>query len=231
MRYTWLLLDADGTLFDYDRAEAGALQAAYAEFGLPWTMGMLRAYRRINARVWREFEQGQITQEALRTRRFEQLFDAFGIAGDPDAFSPAYLRHLAALGTDLLDGAEEVVRALHGKVGMVILTNGIAEVQRSRVERCAIRGYISGLVISEEAGAAKPDPAIFDAAFAVMGWPDKAQVLMVGDSLSSDMAGANAYGIDACWFNPDGRERPPDLAIRYEIKRLDELLGIVGMAK
>jgi FMN phosphatase YigB (HAD superfamily) len=87
------------------------------------------------------------------------------------------------------------------------------------------------IVISEEVGAAKPDPAIFDVAFARMGWPDKARVLMVGDSLTSDIAGAAAYGIDACWFNPAGKERPAGVNIRYEIQRLDELLRIVGLTE
>jgi len=230
MRYSWLLLDADGTLFDYDRAEAGALEATFGELGLPWRDGALRAYRRINARIWREFEQGQITQEVLRTRRFEQLFEALGITCDPELFSRTYL-HTLAHGTELLEGAEEVVRALHGRVGMLIITNGLADVQRPRVDGCAIRDYIADMVISEEVGAAKPEPAIFDVAFVRMGWPDRARVLMVGDSLTSDIAGAAAYGIDACWYNPAGKDRPAGLEIRYEIRRLDELLGIVGLAE
>ena len=227
--YSWLIWDADGTLFDYDRAEAAALQTTFGELGLPWREGALRAYRRINARIWREFELGEITQERLRTRRFELLFGALQTSCDPELFSLAYLAHLAQ-GTELVDGAEEVVRSLYGRVGMLILTNGLSEVQRPRVERSAIRNYIADVVISEEVGAAKPDPAIFDVAFARMGWPHKTQVLMVGDSLTSDIAGANAYGIDACWFNPAGKERQAGLSIRYEIARLDELLGIVGLA-
>jgi 2-haloacid dehalogenase len=86
----------------------------------------------------------------------------------------------------------------------------------------------SSVVISEEVGAAKPDPRIFQVAFERMDNPRKADVLIVGDSLTSDIKGGNEYGIDTCWFNPDRLACDQDVEIRYEIGRLDELLGIVG---
>ena len=95
--------------------------------------------------------------------------------------------------------------------------------------RSPVQPYLSGVVISEEVGASKPDARIFDAAFAGMGWPEKDRVLIVGDSLTSDMRGGSEYGIDTCWFNPSGRPRTEDVAIRYEIARLDEVLTIVGI--
>ena len=110
---------------------------------------------------------------------------------------------------------------------MVVLTNGLPEVQRQRLAGSAIRTYLAGLVISGEVGAAKPDPRIFDAAFEVMGRPEREEVLMVGDSLTSDIAGGKAHGIDTCWFNPQGNPRTLEVKPRYEIRSLRELLDIV----
>ena len=140
--------------------------------------------------------------------------------------SRRYLEHLSR-GTDLIDGAEAVLERLSARAGMVLVTNGLQDVQRSRFARSTIGGYFRDLVISEEVGAAKPDGRIFDAAFRALGNPRKEEVLMIGDSLSSDIRGGADYGIDTCWFNPEGKPREGEIEIRYEIRRLSELPPIV----
>jgi YjjG family noncanonical pyrimidine nucleotidase len=227
MKYEWVMFDADGTLFDYDKVEVAALESTYEEMGLAYDVAQARVYRQINADMWLDFEQGRISQQRLRTKRFELLFDAAQIECDTEEFSQRYLANLA-LGTDLVDGAESVVRSLHGRVGLLLITNGLTEVQRPRFARSAVGQYFPKVVISEEVGVAKPDPKIFDIAFEQMGNPAKEDVLIVGDSLTSDIKGGSLYGIDTCWFNPGQQPRDPDLEIRYEIAELAELLEIVN---
>jgi 2-haloacid dehalogenase len=226
--YSWLLLDADGTLFDYDRAETSALSRTFEQFGHRFKSGYVEIYRHINASIWRAFERGEITPDEIRVRRFELLFDELPIESDPVAFSQGYLKHLSE-STYLVEGAEETVRALHGKVGLVLLTNGLKEVQRPRLTHSAIGRHFTDIVISEEVGASKPHRGIFDAAFERMGQPRKEEVLIVGDGLASDIKGGSDYGIDTCWYNPAGRMRDLQVEIRYEIRHLRELLPIVGV--
>ena len=111
MTYTWLLFDADGTLFDYDRAEATALEQAFAECGTEFDSACLNTYREINAHVWREFENGRITAERLRLRRFELLFEVLRQPLTPAVLSPVYLRHLAGA-SHLMDGARRGPRPM-----------------------------------------------------------------------------------------------------------------------
>jgi len=89
--YRWLLFDADGTLFDYDRAESGASREAFRLTGVPFDPGFLAAYRRINEALWQALEKGTITPGLLKVRRFELLLESIGVACPPDAFSPSYL--------------------------------------------------------------------------------------------------------------------------------------------
>jgi YjjG family noncanonical pyrimidine nucleotidase len=227
MKYKWLLFDADGTLFDYDRAEGAALKDTFELLGLPYDARYAAVYRQINADIWLDFEEGRVTQERLRTKRFELLFDAIQIDCDPAVFSPRYLESLASY-ADLVDGAEDVLGELHSQAGLLLITNGLSDVQRSRFARATVMQYFADVVISEEVGAAKPDPEIFDVAFAKMGYPGREEVLMVGDSLTSDIKGGNLYGIDTCWFNPGRRPRDPDVRVQYEIYELKELLDILG---
>ena len=228
-RYRWLLFDADNTLFDFDRAEVEALRRTFEQLGIAFGPDHLPVYRRVNREIWRALEQGEISAAELRTRRFELLFEALGIEADAERFSAAFLPNLALQG-HLVPDALAVVRELHASYRLAIITNGLGDVQRPRLARSAICDCIAELVISEEVGAAKPDPAIFDAAFVRMGRPGRDEVLLIGDSLASDIAGGIAYGIDTCWYNPGGATRVDGVVPTYEVRGLAELPALLTLA-
>jgi 2-haloacid dehalogenase len=226
MRYKWLLFDADGTLFDFDRAEASALCKTLEQFGVPFTPERLTTYQRINNQLWRALEDGLITPGDLKVRRFESFFGELRLDLSPHSFSVAYLEQLGTC-SELIAGAVEILRALHTRYQLAIVTNGLKAVQRSRLARSPIRDYIAEMVVSEEVGASKPDQAIFDAAFERIGRPLKSEALMIGDSLTSDMEGGYRYGVDTCWYNPTNRPQSVDLKITYQIGNLAELADIL----
>lgn len=226
MTYTWLIFDADGTLFDYDRAEASAFHRTFDQNGHPFAPQYADVYREVNSQIWREFERGEISADALRVERFARLFARLDLDVDPAAFSRDYLLNLGGQ-ADLLEGAADIVRTLAPHYRLLVLTNGLSDVQRARLAGSGLQDYFQDIVISDEVGVAKPDPAIFDIAFGLMGDPARAQVLMIGDGLSSDIRGAANYGIDACWFNPAGAARPDGLPIRYEIASLSDLRALL----
>ena len=225
--YRWLLFDADGTLFDYDRAERAALEQALGQIGVSFDPAHLAAYRQINQGLWQAVERGEITPGMVKVRRFDLLLGAIQVTYSPSALSAAYLECLANC-SELLEDARAVVEALHGKYRLAILTNGLKEVQRGRLSRSAIRPHISHIIISEEVGAAKPAKEFFDKAFARLGHPSKREVLMIGDGWASDVQGAVQYGIDACWYNPGRKSRPAVCEITREIAALRELNDWLG---
>jgi len=224
MKYTWLLFDADDTLFDFPKAEANALRWTLEQSNLPFRPEFFGIYSRYNQQVWQEFERGEVTSLELRVKRFRLFFEEAGLAGDPETISPLYLQNLA-LGADLLPSAEEVIRAVQGRFHLALVTNGLKDVQRPRLERSALRHSFEHIFISEEVGAAKPSRAYFEAVFRGIGNPPKQSVLLIGDSLSSDMRGGVDHGIDTCWYNPTGKTT--DLPVTYQISRLVELLDLL----
>jgi 2-haloacid dehalogenase len=226
MRYKWLLFDADGTLFDFDRAETSALCKTLEQFGVPFTPERLTTYQRINNQLWRALENGLITTGDLKVRRFESFFEELQLDLSPHSFSLAYLEQLGTC-SELIAGAVEILQALHTRYQLAIVTNGLKAVQRSRLARSPIRDYIAEMVVSEEVGASKPDQAIFDAAFERIGRPLKSEALMIGDSLTSDMEGGYRYGVDTCWYNPTNQSQSVDLKITYQIGNLAELANIL----
>lgn len=213
MAYELVLLDADGTLFDFDAAAASAFSVTCTEASVGATAvdgGLFERYLEINHVLWAALERGEIDKESLKAERFRRLFAERDIAADPIAFSDRYLVHLAE-GAQLLDGAESFVRTLaRTGVKLAIVTNGISSVQRGRFFRSPLAALIPELLISEELGAEKPAPAFFSEAFRRLGRDEKEKggVVVMGDSWSADIVGALGFGLDAIWFNPKRKSRP-----------------------
>lgn len=225
-RYSLILLDADETLFDFRRAEEYALERSFAQYGLEVGDALFRDYDAINKELWSRLERGEIDQSSLKVERFRLLFEKEGIDEDARAFASCYIAWLSKA-SFLLDGAAALCEYLSAKYRLALVTNGIKEVQRSRFDLSPIKQHFSALAISEEAGSSKPDAGIFDYACDLLGFHEKDKMIMIGDSLSSDIRGAANYGIDSCWYNPgglriDGGPRPT-----YEVRSLAEIRGIL----
>lgn len=226
-QYTWLLFDADGTLFDYDAAEMSAIAQTFAVFQLPYEPVYGERYRQINHVFWQRFERQDVTLAELRVGRFQQLFDELGTAVDVESFAQSYLAQLGEQ-SQLFPGVAALIRQLHGRYRLALITNGLADVQYPRLERSGLRPCFDVVIVSDEVGVGKPDPAIFDVAFARMGQPPKEQVLIIGDGLTSDMQGGINYGIDTCWLNMNGKSAN-GLPITYEINQLSDLKHLPGV--
>lgn len=228
MNYQWVIFDADGTLFDYDLAEIVALQNTFKYFGLEYNPEYLSVYRQCNKQLWDAFELGEVTIEQLKVQRFELFLKSLGIVANASQFSKNYLIQLSK-GTYLISGAEEILHSLSGEVGLILMTNGIKEVQRSRLNLSPIKSFFSDIIISDEVGVAKPNGKIFEIALENMSISDKRSILMVGDNLSSDIKGGIDFGIDTCWYNPKQKEHNPETRATYEVRNLEDLLPIIGV--
>ena len=226
-RYDLLLCDADDTLFDFGKAEENAFQEACAHMGLDATPELHATYSRINAALWKLLEQGGITQKVLRVRRFEQFLEAIDRNDlDPVEMATVFADALGRQSVPI-EGAVDAVARWSRIVPVIIVTNGIAKIQHGRMNGSEVRHYIRGMVISEEVGAAKPDPKMLGIGMEMAGVTDKRRVLVLGDSLSSDIAAAANAGIDACWYNRKGSVNTKGLPVRYEITNLDDVDGIL----
>jgi 2-haloacid dehalogenase len=225
-KYDLVFLDADDTLFDFGRAEKFALERSFSQFGLRPSESAFLDYDEINKGLWRQLERGETVQEKLKKDRFRLLFQRLGEDIDAEAFSAAYISWLSK-GSFLLEGAEELCEYLSPKYTLAIITNGIKDVQLPRIGASAIARHISSIIVSEEAGSSKPNAGIFEYACATTGFHRKDRMMIVGDSLSSDIRGGIDFGIDTCWANFSRAKNESGLKPSYEIATLAELRGIL----
>ena len=221
MRYKMILLDIDDTIFDFQAGNRNAVAELMAELGLS-SPTVFDEYQAINHACWEALERGEMNQETLHVERFRRFLASKNRSDDPKTVADRFAELLGRQAI-YLPGAENLVRTLSEHLPVVILTNGITVIQKSRMARASISQWISRLVISQEVGAAKPDPRIFEIALDGVAPSD---ALMIGDSTQSDMLGANRAGVDACWFNPKGKALPEGIYVQYEAKTLDQCLAI-----
>lgn len=226
-RYDIVLLDADNTLFDFNAAEARALDAVLAEFGWPRDEETKQTYLEINHALWSAFDRGEAEEGFLTVERFRRLGERLGRRADPAEMNRRYLDRLGACSL-LLPGAEALCRTLRAAgCRLALATNGVARVQHARLAGSPLVPYLERLFISGEMGTRKPEPAFFRAALAAMGAEDMDRCVMVGDGLGSDVKGALSVGLDVIWFAPGGADAPADRRPTHTARSLEEIGRII----
>lgn len=222
----YILFDLDDTLLDFHKAEAAAIKKTFSHIGIPADDAVIARYSDINASQWRRLEKGEISREQVLVERFDILFAELGVRIPSEMAQKTY-EYLLGVGHYFIDGAPEILDALHGRYRLYLVSNGTANVQDRRLHSADMEKYFDGVFISERVGYNKPSKAFFDACFAQIDGFEKDKAIIVGDTLSSDILGGINAGIKTCWFNPKGLPADPAIPADYEIRALPELPALL----
>lgn len=227
-RFDILLWDVDGTLLDFIAAEKAAVQTLFREFGLgECTDEMVERYSRINKEYWERLERGELSKPEILVRRFADFFASEGLdASKAPEFNEQYQVRLGDT-VVFCDDSYELLSSLRGRVKQYAVSNGTVVAQTRKLRRSGFDRLLDGVFLSEELGYEKPATEFFDRVFAAIGEPDRERVLIVGDSLTSDITGGNRAGIRTCWYNPNGEPNLTAAHADYEIRDLHGILDII----
>lgn len=227
MKYKFLFFDADDTLFDFRRSEREAFMLTLEDFEVRYDKERcFKIYRDINNSLWLEFENGNVTQKELRIERFKRLFEKINESHNPEMFNDTYIEYLASSSFTYPE-AEHIIARLSKKYKLAIVTNGIGYVQQRRIRKAILGKYFERIIVSEDIGVQKPESEFFEIALREMGIKDRSKVLLIGDSLTSDIQGGKNSGIDTCWYNPNNIKNTTNLKPKYEIHTLLELYDLL----
>jgi len=216
-----ILWDVDGTLLDFAAAERAAIRKCFEVFHLgECTDLMLQQYSAINKRYWEMLERGEMTKPEILVGRFREFFAISGIDTDcAEAFNAEYQLRLGDT-ICFCDDSYHLVSSLCGKVKQYAVTNGTRIAQDKKLRNSGLIDLFDGVFISENLGVEKPGIGFFKQVFEQIGSPDPRHVMIVGDSLTSDMLGGNRAGIVCCWYNP---EHKPNHSQIYTDAEIDDL--------
>lgn len=228
--YQNILLDLDDTILDFGASENFAFQKVTESLGVPYTPALLANYKHYNQELWRQIEKNTLSKADLIVQRFPGFFSRYGIQGLAGREIDDQFRAYLAEGGHVIAGAQQLLIDLKANGHRVYAaSNGIYDTQINRLEHAGLIKYFDDLFISEKIGYNKPHIGFFTYAFQAIGSQANSSSLMVGDSLTSDIKGANTAKIPAVWFNPKGLSAPSDLTINYEISGLEQLYPIIDL--
>ena len=238
MNYKLVLIDLDDTLFDYPKTEEVAFRNTFKELGffVESELGNAKKeeiyekikdrYKDVNLQLWKDLEKGAVDKDRLKVVRFEKIIEEFDLKYNPYEMSELYLKKLGE-GIFPFEATEKLCEYLHSKYKVGIITNGIKEVQHSRIENSTIAKYIDKIIISDEVGVNKPDQRIFEYAMNYFEIMDQSEVIMIGDSLGADIKGGQNAGNDTCWVNLRNNVNDTGIVPKYEVRKLEELFEIL----
>ena len=222
-KYKTVLLDADNTLFDFNKAEKCAIKETFANFDIICNDELSSLYHEINDKYWKKLERKEVTKEQLDTYRFKDIFDLYGFNIDPLEFNNTYKNNLSKQ-SFLLANAEEIVKYLYNLgLKLIISSNGSSTIQHSRINNSTIKKYIYAVYTSQEAVHTKPSKEFFDMLFNKFNL-DRETTILIGDSPTADIKGGVIYNIDTIFFSPNG-ETCSDAT--YTVKSLLDIKKII----
>ncbi len=227
MRYDVILWDLDGTLLDFYYAQHYAIKKCLEEIGVTATEEMIERYSQINEKWWKGLETGEVSKEQLLTGRFLELFSEYNIVcNDVDGFRKCYEEYLGDVYL-YIDDSLEICKSLMGKCRQFIVTNGLASTAVKKLKLSGFYDIMEKIFISEQLGAPKPQSIFFDKVFESIPEVPRDRILIVGDSLSSDILGGSRAGIVTCWYNPTEEINTTQVKTDYNIKHLSEIYKIM----
>ncbi len=223
-----ILWDIDGTLLNFEAAESYAIRKCFEIFDMGiCTDEMIARYSVINKKYWERLERGEISKSEVLVGRYREFFESEGLPVEKaESFNAEYQIRLGDTAF-FYDNAYELVKKLKSQVKQYAVTNGTLVAQERKLEKSGLDKLLDGVFISDVLGVEKPNIEFFDKVFAEIGAYEKEEVLIVGDSLTSDMQGGNNAGIHSCWYNPKELKDTENRRIDYEIRDLWEVEKII----
>lgn len=224
-----ILWDFDNTLLDFDVAEKAAILSTFEKLKVgTCTNQMLKRYDKINREYWHKIEENKIDKQTALVKRYEDFFIEYGI--DPKIAKEFNDIYAVALGDTIayIDNSFELVSSLKGKYNQYIVSNGAKNVQTLRMQKSGFDKIVDDCFISDIIGFEKPSIEFFNFVFDKIKITDKSEVIIIGDSLTSDIKGGNNAGIKTCWYNPKKKGIPCGYLVDYNIQNLNELISILN---
>lgn len=226
--YKYLLWDVDGTVLNFVASEKYAIHFLFEKYNIGiCTDEMLSMYSQINAKYWQMLEKGHLTKPEILVGRFREFF---GVIGADESIAEDFNRdYQIALGDyiEFVDKAKDILLSQKGKYKLVAVTNGTKVAQEKKLHLSGLNKIFDAVFISENVGAEKPNKEFFDYVFKKLDIANKSEVLLIGDSLTSDMKGGWIAGVDTCWYNPKHNPNTLNIPVSYEIDDLGKLEYIV----
>ena len=233
--YKYLIFDVDDTLLDFDSAFATAQRNIAEKLGIEPSEEYLETDEKCGWKAWEESSLDKTEEKDVQEnyhvnyyqylrKHFEYLLEAYGKVCDVQELVNCYLKSISSSKVMKEPDTLSVYMMLSKRYKPVLATNGIERVQKERLSD--FMPYTYRLYISEEIGFIKPTADFYNYIMSDLECRLE-ECLMIGDSITNDMIGAKAVGMDVCYYNPKGKIKPVNVLVDYEINNIHDLVQIL----
>lgn len=226
MRYLHILMDADMTILDFKASQKKALIATYQKYGISVDDESIDFYDKLNDSLWKKLECKEITKSELIDCRFQIVCEHFKVPHPKNHEIELFYQDALSKGHELMPDAYEVCARLGRHFRLSLVTNGTSAVQHRRLQESTLLPFFQQVFVSEDIGYNKPSHEFFQYVYESLGCPDKESMIMIGDSMSSDIKGGYDFGIDTCHITREEMQYET-IVPTYVIHELKELYHIL----
>ncbi|ELY66089.1 HAD family hydrolase [Natronococcus jeotgali] len=213
-----VLFDLDGTLCRYRRSAADVLEIAFERAGVGPVFEPGAYYDRYREYLERSARPVDLHEQCFGDLAVESGYDR----ADGLAVARAFREERDQRNVEPLPGATATLEALADEYALGLVTNGLSAMQRQKLESTGLEDAFETIVYAGEDAAPKPDPEPFDLVLDELGSAPE-RTVYVGNSLSADVAGARAAGIDSAWLPEGTVPAEPDPSPDYVLESLADL--------
>ena len=222
-----VLLDVDNTILDFHQCARAAMQATFKDGGLAYEEEMFPVFMEVNDYLWEELEKETLSREELYKIRWKLIFERLGIEGtDPVDFDATFRKYIGGFAFPI-EGAYELLDYLSKKYILCIASNASRKRQLKRLTTANMLSYVKYVFTSEEIGHPKPEKAFFDACLSTLEGIRAEETVVIGDSLTADIAGGVTAGMKTIWYNHFRVPAPADFSGDHIVNSLQEIQNIL----
>ena len=229
-----IIFDLDNTLMDFKYTEEYAVSCLYKELGLSYTPSNYEDFYKFQLHFWHEFENSSQELESghlskidyIRAKLYVDYFKSLNLSIDEGYnLLQVYINNLGVK-NQVYEGVDDILNYLSKKYPLYIASNGPRSSQIRKLKNTSLLKYFKEIVTAEDLGYSKPSINFFNGMldyFSII----PSDTVFIGDSLSSDISGANNVRIHSIWYNRNHGINNTPIIPNQEITDLNELKKIL----
>ncbi|MFH5811461.1 YjjG family noncanonical pyrimidine nucleotidase [Companilactobacillus sp. FL22-1] len=225
MKYSVILFDLDQTLFDTDLNAEKSLKKLELPFSFTFTDDRILHWHHLQQKMWGDLEKGKLSRQQLNDTRFQAYFDYFDQKVDSVGLEQQY-EEIFYTQHELMPHAKMLLETLQADYQLEVISNGTILKQKQMLHNSATEHYFDKMFLAENIGYSKPNAKFFDAVVDELKPYQRKDMLVIGDSLSADIQGANNASIDSVWFNRY-QVANEKVSPTYEVSDLKDIIKIL----
>lgn len=219
-----VLIDIDDTIFDFEKCSKNSFLKTLEKFNLKFKEEDFSYFNKVNDILWTKQKLGEINIKEVFIKRDYLMGKYFNINIEKGLFNDLFVKFLYDE-IEMVDGIEDLLLYLSDKYQIFTASNGIYKMQENRLKKSNLDKYFDEIFVSDKIGFEKPDKKFFQKIMDLTKFSND-DLIMIGDSIKSDIIGAKNSKIKSIYFNKEDK-KISDKNFTYQVKNLSEIKKIL----